>query len=50
MKQYEVSNEVYNLIRLRFAGLVFHRVDESGKFFVKPLKCIEPIVSKLAIN
>ena len=31
----EVSEKAYHILRTDFAGIVAHRVDENGKFWIK---------------
>lgn len=37
----EVNKESYARLTRRFAGMLFHRIDEEGRFLIKPLKSAE---------
>lgn len=50
MKTYIVTEQAYNYLRTRLAGLVFHRISDTGVYLIKCLKCVDHIVSAAAIG
>lgn len=50
MKTFEMNLTNYHALRMRFAGLVFHRIDETGRYLMKPLKCVEHAVRIMSIR
>lgn len=50
MKTFELSQNNYNALRIGLAGFVFHRIDDAGRYLMKPLKRVESIVAKFAIK
>jgi hypothetical protein len=51
LPEIKIPNPIYNIVIKKFSGLVFHRVDDLGDCWVKPVtKQIETELRKFEIK